>query len=99
MEKDLQIIELFEIYKSLLTEKQRDIFSSYYYLDLSLAEIAEPEGNTRQSVYETVKKVKAKLIGFEKELKVLEKEQKLLSVANRIEDKGLKQEIKEIIGR
>ena len=33
-EKDLEFIELFEIYKGLLTDKQRELFSSHYLLDL-----------------------------------------------------------------
>ena len=62
MEKDLKYVELFELYQGLLTDRQRELFSSHYYFDLSLAEIAEPDGNTRQNVYAAVKKVKAKLI-------------------------------------
>ena len=65
MEKDLRYIELFEIYQGLLTDRQRELFSSHYYYDLSLSEIAEPEGNTRQSVYAAVKKVKEKLDEYE----------------------------------
>ena len=41
MEKDLHYVELFELYQSLLTERQRELFRSHYYFDLSLAEIAE----------------------------------------------------------
>ena len=60
----------FEIYKDLLTKKQREIFSSYYLYDLSLSEIAEPDGKSRQSVYDSVKKVKIKLDGYESSLGV-----------------------------
>ena len=65
MEKDLAITELFDIYGDLLTPRQRELFTSYYVYDLSLSEIAEPEGTTRQSVYEQVKKVKKKLTEYE----------------------------------
>ena len=61
MQKDLAITELFDIYGELLTERQRELFTSYYIYDLSLSEIAQPEGKTRQNVYEQVNKVKAKL--------------------------------------
>ena len=99
MEKDLEIIELFEIYKGLLTEKQRETFASYYYYDLSLSEIAEPEGSTRQSVYETVKKVKTKLIELESQLKIHEKEVKLVALAESVENQEISAKIKEIIGK
>ena len=62
MEKDFVLTQLFDIYGVLLTDRQRELFASYYLYDLSLSEIAEPEGKTRQNVYEQVKKVKQKLI-------------------------------------
>lgn len=101
MEKDLRYIELFELYQGLLTERQREIFSCHYCLDLSLSEIAEPDGNTRQSVYAVVKKVKAKLEEYEKKLKLYEKNQRFISLAKDIsaQDKKISQQILEIVGR
>ena len=40
MEEREKIIELYELYKGLLTENQRLYFENYYYEDLSLNEIA-----------------------------------------------------------
>ena len=40
--------ELLEIYGGLLTEKHRDVAEAYYSLDLSLGEIAEENGVSRQ---------------------------------------------------
>ena len=80
MEKNLEFIELFEIYKGLLTEKQRKLFSSYYLYDLSLSEIAEEEGGSRQSVYDAIKKVKQKLTEFENLLKIKETNGKLIEI-------------------
>lgn len=101
MEKDLELTELFELYQGLLTDKQRELFSSYYLYDLSLSEIAEPLGTTRQSVYEGVKKVKNKLIEYEKLLKLKEKNDDLKGVAESLREKGdtLSEKILEIIGR
>ena len=101
MEKDLELAELFELYQGLLTDKQRELFSSYYLYDLSLSEIAEPFGTTRQSVYEGVKKVKKKLIEYEKLLKLKEKNENLTSVAKALEKENLvlSNKILEIIGR
>ena len=48
MAKDLHISLLFDFYGSMLTEKQRRIVEYYYNDDLSLSEIAENEGITRQ---------------------------------------------------
>jgi predicted DNA-binding protein YlxM (UPF0122 family) len=101
MEKDLGLIELFELYGGLLTERQRELFSCYYLYDLSLSEIAEPEGKTRQNVYESLKKVKEKLNGYEQLLGLMEKNQSLQSVAKELETQGnsLGKEILDIIGK
>ncbi len=101
MEKDLGLIELFELYKGLLTERQRELFSCYYLYDLSLAEISEPEGKTRQNVYESLKKVKEKLNGYEKVLKLKEKNTELLSVAHSLseKDQDISKKILDIIGK
>ena len=100
MEKDLEFIELFEVYKGLLTNKQRELFSSHYFYDLSLSEIAEPDGNTRQSVYAALKTVKEKLSEYENLLHIKEKNDKLKSVAKEIEliDKKSSEQILSIIG-
>lgn len=87
MEKDLEFIELFEIYKDLLTDKQRELFSSHYLFDLSLSEIAEEDGGTRQSVYDAVKKVKKKLLEYESTLKIKEKKDKILLLTDEMDEK------------
>ena len=100
MQKDLEFVELYEIYKGLLTERQRELFSSHYYYDLSLSEIAEPDGNTRQSVYAALKTVKEKLNEYESLLHVKEKNDKLKSVALKLSlsDKETSEQIISIIG-
>ena len=100
MEKDLIFVELFELYQGLLTDRQRELFRSHYYYDLSLAEIAEPDGNTRQNVHMAIKSVKKKLEEYESVLKLREKNQKLKAVADKllsVSEKDSK-EILDIIG-
>ncbi len=98
MEKDLSVAGLFEVYKELLTEKQRNIFSAYYMYDLSLSEIAESEGTTRQSVSEALKKVKDKLNGFEKKLRLKEITDNIYSLSESVSDEELAAKLKETIG-
>ncbi len=66
--KDLSIGVLNELYGSILTEKQSDIIRSYYDYDLSLAEIAEQYGITRQAAYDAVKKGAAALHTAEEQM-------------------------------
>ena len=66
--KDLEIGYLFDFYGELLSERQREIFSLYYDEDLSLSEVAEQVGITRQGVRDTVKKSEEQLISLEAKL-------------------------------
>ena len=98
MEKDFYYVELFELYKDLLTEKQRELFESHYIFDLSFAEISDPNGTSRQSVSVALKKVRSKLAEYESKLQLFKKNQQLRQVANEL-DKEFGDKILEIIGR
>jgi predicted DNA-binding protein YlxM (UPF0122 family) len=99
MEKDFRYITLFEIYQGLLTKKQKDIFSAYYMLDLSLSEIADSDGGSRQSVHDAIKKVKLKLDEYEDNLKIYQKNKEVLDCLSETGDTVLYDKIKEILGR
>ena len=68
MAKNLDVINLFDIYGEMLTQKQQDFICYYYNDDLSLAEIAENEGITRQGVRDAIKRAEAQLFAFEEHL-------------------------------
>lgn len=68
MAKDLDVILLYDIYGEMLTDKQRDFISYYYDDDLSLSEIAQNEGITRQGVRDAIKRAEAQLYSFEEKL-------------------------------
>ncbi len=65
MAKDLDMTVLFDIYEPLLTDKQRDTLDLYYNEDLSLREIADPEGTTRQAVMNRISKSEKRLVELE----------------------------------
>lgn len=50
---------LFDFYGELLTEKQRECFDLHYNEDLSLAEIAEQSGISRQGVWDNIRRAEA----------------------------------------
>lgn len=68
MAANLYVSELLDRYGNLLTEKQQRILDGYYNNDLSLSEIAENEGITRQGVGDFVKRSEAQLFEFEQKL-------------------------------
>lgn len=64
---------LFDFYGGLLPEQQREIMSAYHEDDLSLAEIAEEKGMSRQGVHHALKKAEAKIAEYEENLGLVEK--------------------------
>ena len=66
--KDLSISYLLDFYGVMLTKKQHDFLSYYYDEDLSLSEIAENEGITRQGVRDAIKRAEAQLFDMESKL-------------------------------
>ena len=68
----------------MLTQKQQDFISYYYNDDLSLAEIAENEGITRQAVRDLIRRAVAQLTEMEQKLGFAAKMQTVYSTAKDI---------------
>lgn len=66
--KDLKYVQLFDAYGALLTEHQRELCELYYMCDLSLTEIAEEKGISKQSVSDTLAKSRQLLDEYEEKL-------------------------------
>lgn len=95
MEKFVVITYLFDFYQDLLTEKQSNLLREYYFEDLSLSEMAEQHGISRQSAFDTIKKTEQKLLDYEEKLGLFEKyqsnEQALLKIKSLCE--GLRENL------
>ena len=72
-EKNYQISYLLDFYGNMLTDKQRDAIDLYYNEDLSLAEIADHVGITRQGVRDAIKRGEDTLLELEGKLGFAEK--------------------------
>jgi len=68
MAKNLDISILLDYYGNVLTDKQREVVEWYYNEDLSLAEIAEHTGITRQGVRDCIKRAEIQLLECEDQL-------------------------------
>ena len=64
----LEISLLLEFYGALLTDRQRELIDLYYNDDLSLAEISELTGITRQGARDGIKKAEGILLDLEEKL-------------------------------
>ncbi|OUP80787.1 DNA-binding protein [Lachnoclostridium sp. An169] len=73
MNKFLEQALLYDFYGELLTDHQKEIYEQFVLDDLSLSEIAESEGISRQGVHDLVKRCQRSLEGYEAKLHLVEK--------------------------
>jgi predicted DNA-binding protein YlxM (UPF0122 family) len=83
-EKDFSVCLLYDIYSPLLSEKKRTVFELSYWEDMSLSEIAEHTGTTRQGVRELLSRTLDDLHTFEEALKLKEKQEKLIRLSEEL---------------
>ena len=76
---------LLDCYGELLTEKQRDCFDLYCNQDLTLAEIAELMGTSRQGVHDAVTRAENQLLHYEDVTHCLARDQRDAEIAARLE--------------
>lgn len=75
--KNLDVVLLCDYYGEMLTENQRKFIDYYYNDDLSLSEIAQNEGITRQGVRDAVKRAETQLFDMEKKLGFAQRSRKV----------------------
>ncbi|MBQ8533495.1 MAG: DNA-binding protein [Clostridia bacterium] len=85
MAKDMQISLLLGYYGELLSNKQKKVAESYYFDDLSLAEIAENTGTTRQAVLDNIRHAEQKLKKLEDTLGFASKMIKIAALAEELQ--------------
>jgi len=64
---------LFDFFGDLLTEKQREYYDLYHNEDLSLSEIAEKAGISRQGVYDIVSRAEKALVDMEQKTGIIQR--------------------------
>ena len=73
MDKILEQALLYDFYGELLTEHQKEVYEQFVLDDLSLSEIAESEGISRQGVHDLVRRCGKGLEGYEAKLHLVER--------------------------
>ena len=76
LERRLLLNQFYDHYKPLLTEKQREVYEMHEFSDLSLSEIAEHYGKSRQAVYDLLFRTRSKLEMLENKLGLVGREGK-----------------------
>ncbi|AYZ73145.1 hypothetical protein A2U10_03305 [Fusobacterium necrophorum subsp. funduliforme] len=77
LQEFLEIGSLLELYKNLLSEKQKEYLIEHFEKDYSLSEIANTHNVSRQAVSDNIKRGIKLLNEYEKKLKMFEQKRKL----------------------
>jgi len=76
LNKVLRIGRLYDFYGSLLTDKQQECLEMHYLNDLSLSEIADEFGVSRQAVHDILRRAEQTLEEYESKLGLVERHQR-----------------------
>ena len=82
--EELELSLLLDYYGDLLTEKQRTCFELYYNQDLSLSEIAQEAGISRQGVHDSLTRARATLQAMEAKTGAMDRDRRCRAAVARI---------------
>lgn len=86
LQEIVELSLLYDFYGELLKDSQKPIFEDYVLNNLSLGEIADGAGISRQGVYDIVKRCSKQLRGYEERLHLLERFNRARECIRRIEE-------------
>lgn len=84
LKEKVELSILFDFYGELLKDHNKHIFEDYILNDLSLSEIGEEQGISRQGVYDIVKRCSKQLKECEAKLCLVQKFEKTKEMVNQI---------------
>lgn len=96
MDHRLYLINLYDYYGELLTDKQRIYFEEYYFENLTLSEISENHDISRNAIHKSLKETEENLMYYEKKLNLFDKKNKINLLIKDVDVK-IKEKIEELI--
>ncbi len=90
------LIILYDYYSNLFNDKQRYYFEEYYFNNLSLQEISENDGISRNAIHKMIKNIENKLYFYEEKLELYKKNQKLSKILEKTSLEEIKKEINKL---
>ncbi len=84
----VELSMLYDFYGELLTESAKRVFEGYVLDDMTLAEISEETGVSRQGIHDSIKKTEKKLYSFEEKLHLASKFEAMKEDVTRIREKA-----------
>ena len=99
MEKIFEQALLYDFYGELLKDNQKDVFENYVLDNLSLSEIAEERGISRQGVHDMIKRIHKTLSEYEEKLHLVEKFMNIKDTVKKIESISSQEEVKRLANK
>lgn len=97
MDEVIYYNNLYDCYKDLLTDKQQSYFVDYYQDNLSLSEMADNYGISRNAIHRQIKKITELLDFYESKLCIISKNNQIMDLINETKNDKLIKEIERII--
>lgn len=82
MDEQIYITSLYDYYKNLLTDKQRDYFEDYYFDNLTMEEIALNNEVSKNAISKSLLEVVKKLEEYENSLHLLSNRKSIEEILN-----------------
>lgn len=90
------LIMLYDFYEELFNERQREYFEEYYFNNLSLSEIGEKLGVSRNAIHKVIQGIEDKLNFYEEKLSLYKKSKIIHDILEKVEDKEIKKLLEEL---
>lgn len=84
------LIMLYDFYEELFNDRQREYFEEYYFNNLSLSEIAEKLGVSRNAIHKVIQGIEEKLNFYEEKLGLYQKNKLINDIIEKVNDEEIK---------
>lgn len=97
MENRDYLVILYDYYSELFNEKQKEYFENYYLENLSLAEISDNLGVSRNAIHKVIQGMEEKLLFYEEKLELYKKNKIICDIIELEKDSNIKEMLKGLV--
>lgn len=96
MEERDYLIILYDFYSELFNDKSREYFEDYYFNNLSLGEMSENIGISRNAIHKNIKSTIDKLYFYEEKIGLYKKKKEIEKIIDLIDREDIKNKLKDL---
>ena len=97
MERRDYLVLLYDFYSELFNDKQRLYFENYYLENLTLSEISDNLGVSRNAIHKVIQSIDEKLLFYEEKLELYKKNKIICDIIELEKDNKIKEMLKGLI--